>query len=175
MSGHSSRPLTVPTVHIGGTSFDGLMIPLHDAAHAVREAITALRECDPHGRDYYLQGEKAINIAISEHLSRTSRLQSVLEELQSLMEAVHKQTPDRRPVSGPAPSVDPDEDSDLCTDDLGRDGVLRRAEKTNRLCPECSSDDCMARTFEPDDKSADREQCWCPNGHSWWVEGREPA
>lgn len=60
-------------------------------------------------------------------------------------------------------------------DDLGRPGVLHRAEKTNRLCLECESDDCMARTFEPDNKTADREQCWCPNGHTWYVAGREPA
>lgn len=95
---HSSRPPTIPTVHLNGTSYDGLFEPLCEAGGAIRKAITALQECAPHGRDYYLQGEGALAVATSEHLARVSRLQSVLEELQVVMEGIAEKAPERRPV-----------------------------------------------------------------------------
>ena len=82
----SSFPLTVPTVHLNGTSYDGLFVPICDAAGDIRRTIRSLEECAPHGRDYYLQGNSALAVATSEHLSRVARLQSVLDELQAMAE-----------------------------------------------------------------------------------------
>lgn len=80
--------MRIPSVHLNGTSFPGLMDPVRDAGAAVRRAIEALGECAPHGRDYYLQKGDALKEATDEHLARVSRLQSVLSELQELAEGI---------------------------------------------------------------------------------------
>lgn len=87
--------LTVPTIHLNGTSFAGLHGPLARAGEAIGAAIGGLAECAPHGRDYYLQGEGAYPKARDEHLSRVARLQSVLDELKVLARQVQKQASPR--------------------------------------------------------------------------------
>ncbi len=87
--------LTVPTVHLNGTSFAGLYDPMVRAVEEVAGAVAALAECAPHGRDYYLQGEDAYAKAREEHLSRLNRLQSVLDEVKVLARQVKKQREDR--------------------------------------------------------------------------------
>ncbi len=82
--------LTVPSVHLNGTSFAGLHDPLVRAGSDIRAAIEALSECAPHGRDYYVQDDRAFAKSRDEHLSRVSRLQSVLDELKVLARQVQK-------------------------------------------------------------------------------------
>lgn len=87
-AGHSSRPPKIPSVHLNGTSYDGLYSALMFAIGAVRGARAAVEKCEPHGRDYYLQGDSALAVATSEHLSRLSRLETVCAELQAVLEGV---------------------------------------------------------------------------------------
>lgn len=82
--------LTVPSVHMNGTSFAGLYDPLVLAGSDISAAISTLTESAPHGRDYYLQGEGAYAKARDEHLSRVARLQSVLDELKVLARQVQR-------------------------------------------------------------------------------------
>jgi hypothetical protein len=82
--------LTVPSVHLNGTSFAGLHDPLVRAGSDISSAIGSLAECAPHGRDYYIQGENAYAKARDEHLSRIARLQSVLDEIKVLARQVQK-------------------------------------------------------------------------------------
>ncbi len=93
--GMEKPKLTIPTVHLNGTSFAGLYDPVVRAGEEISGAIGTLAECAPHGRDYYLQGEGAYAKARDEHLSRIARLQSVLDELKVLARQVQKQQSQR--------------------------------------------------------------------------------
>jgi hypothetical protein len=82
------RPLMVPTVHLNGTSRDSLLEGYKHAANAVRDAIIALDEAAPHGRDYYPQGKGSIDQAIQEHRERMLKLADVISELEQIAQAI---------------------------------------------------------------------------------------
>lgn len=48
--------MRVPTVHLNGTSKGELLDQAHRAARAVANAITAVMQAAPNGRDFYVQG-----------------------------------------------------------------------------------------------------------------------
>ena len=76
-----------PTIHLNGTSKQALLDQVLDAAHAVQDAIKALENATPNGRDYYPQGADAIKLAIAEHTARVTKLKEVFGELAKL--AIH--------------------------------------------------------------------------------------
>ena len=73
-----------PTIHINGTSGNVLSEQYATAARAVNEAINALGEAAPNGRDYYPQGPGAITEATAEHKARLTKLRTVHAELLEL-------------------------------------------------------------------------------------------
>jgi len=80
--------ITLPTVHLNGSSKQSLLDCYFDAAEALRKALVAVQATAPHGRDYYVQrthdGEHVTHRAIAEHVDRLKRLESVLRELNAL-------------------------------------------------------------------------------------------
>lgn len=80
--------LTVPTVHLNGTSRKELVRALTEAHAAILEAQKKLAETAPHGRDYYVQSAYAITDAIEEHCERMKKLQDVKVELEQIAEAL---------------------------------------------------------------------------------------
>jgi len=76
-----------PTIHINGTGKADLLNGYRQAMAAVRLAIDAVRSTAPHGRDYYVQRDNPIQMAMREHAERLVKLQSVFDELQAL--AIH--------------------------------------------------------------------------------------
>jgi len=80
--------MTIPTIHINGTKREDLLGAIVNAAVKVNEAIAALREASPNGRDYYPQGSSVIYQAISEHSDRVGKLTSVYAELLELHNAI---------------------------------------------------------------------------------------
>lgn len=93
----NTKGLAIPTVHLNGTSADGLLEQLCDACNAIRDAEAALREAAPHGRDYYLQ-EPALNqfqVAQTQHFARLVKLAEVRAELEQIAEAVDEQKEQR--------------------------------------------------------------------------------
>lgn len=84
--------MRTPTIHLNGTSKQALCEQVRDAAHALRDALKMLENAGPHGRDYYPQGPGALDEAIKEHRSRLERIQSVMEELQAIHEAIMRRT-----------------------------------------------------------------------------------
>lgn len=88
--------LEVPTIHLNGTSKKELLQNIDNAFDKLNDAIYALCECAPNGRDYYI-GLKAgvthdrLQQAASEHAKRMSALYLVKSELQYLAEEIHKQ------------------------------------------------------------------------------------
>lgn len=84
--------MMIPTVHLNGTSATGLRQQYLEAYTAVQNAITALSQSAPHGRDYYVQKDPAAYTkAAGEHQDRMTRLLSVQDELLALYRAVDDQ------------------------------------------------------------------------------------
>ena len=75
--------LTLPTVHLNGTSRGVLLESHQDALAAVLRAQDALRQACPNARDY--PTPEAASRAQDEHYSRVGRLQSVKDELQEIL------------------------------------------------------------------------------------------
>ena len=80
--------LTVPTVHLNGTSRDELLRQVQDAGQALWQAIDALAKAAPNARDYYPQGVVAYPAARGEHDRRCQALRKVYHELTQLSEAI---------------------------------------------------------------------------------------
>ena len=80
--------LTLPTVHLNGTSRTDLFNAISVALDALAEARVALQATAPNGRDYYPQGEMAIRQATAEHVARLRMLETVYAELYAVAEHV---------------------------------------------------------------------------------------
>jgi len=85
--------LTLPTVHLNGTSRDGLLEGYIAAMDALRLAMKALQSAAPHGRDYYVQAGDTFCMAQNQHFTRLARLRETLDELNTLAEHVAGVTP----------------------------------------------------------------------------------
>lgn len=80
-----------PTIHLNGTSKDGLRDRLVEAAESVRDAIRAVKQTEPHSRDYYVKIDDGVALyrqATLEHSSRLWRLNEVLRELEDLAQHI---------------------------------------------------------------------------------------
>lgn len=80
--------LSVPTIHMNGTHPDTLLDDICSARDKVREAITALSQCAPNGRDYYQQGIEAFAKARDEHIARLKHLHDICAELGEIAETI---------------------------------------------------------------------------------------
>jgi len=76
--------MTLPTVHLNGTGADDLLADNRAAHNAIRAAYDALRKTAPHGRDYYPQGDEAIQHAVDEYRARLAALHGVMQELDQI-------------------------------------------------------------------------------------------
>jgi hypothetical protein len=76
--------LMKPTVHLNGTSKERLLEDYCDAIDALHNAGKALAKTCPNGRDYYPQGNGAINTAMNEHEERMRKLRVVIRELETI-------------------------------------------------------------------------------------------
>lgn len=85
------KNLTIPTVHLNGTSAEDLIQQYRKAYRATQDALKALAESAPHGRDYYVQSDGAFEKARKEHESRAERLRAVSDELLELALQVQDQ------------------------------------------------------------------------------------
>lgn len=77
-----------PTIHLNGTSRDTLIQQLKKAVNDLRIAIDSVSDAAPNGRDYYPQGDIAINQAIREHTKRMQKLIDVRKELEMIWESI---------------------------------------------------------------------------------------
>jgi hypothetical protein len=80
--------LSIPTVHLNGTSREELSRLYQEAYTAIGEAGRALAKAYPNGRDYYPQGADAINKAMREHEARMRKLKEVQDEIEQIAEAI---------------------------------------------------------------------------------------
>jgi hypothetical protein len=78
--------LTLPTIHLNGSSPDCLFDDYEKAATALYKALDALNKTAPNGRDYYVSGPSALAKAAAEHIDRCRRVRSVITEFQIILE-----------------------------------------------------------------------------------------
>ena len=81
--------VTIPTVHINGTSKKALLEQISKANHALIVAIDALVEMSPNGRDYYLTDN--FKVASAEHRARIAKIFEVKSEIMAIGEAIADQ------------------------------------------------------------------------------------
>ena len=84
-----------PIVHINGTSGDVLAEAYERATNALHDALEALCEACPNGRDYYPLGPDAFGRAQKQHEERVTKLRATLSELAMIRESIADQV-DRR-------------------------------------------------------------------------------
>ncbi len=86
------KKLTLPTIHMNGTSPEDLLDQNIEAGRAAQDLLHALQRAAPNARDYYVIGPEAFTKARNEHRDRAKRVQSVLDELSVIMEHVAEYT-----------------------------------------------------------------------------------
>ena len=79
--------MTLPTIHLNGTSPEDLLEGYRDAMTALRAAQDALAKCFPNARDYYVQSPAAVQSARDEHTARQVAVERVFKEIEAL--AIH--------------------------------------------------------------------------------------
>ena len=87
--------LTKPTVHMNGTGADELIEGFVECYRALGEAMAAIAKHGPHGRDYYPQGDAALNSALREHRERLQQLDTMRADFLALAEHVQDVCPKR--------------------------------------------------------------------------------
>lgn len=85
---NTNTALTFPTVHLNGTSRIDLQEQYHGAYMALQDALVALRQSCPNGRDYYPQGPEAFRKAVAEQESRIERLEAIQTEVKAIYASV---------------------------------------------------------------------------------------
>ena len=85
--------ITLPTLHLNGSSRESLLQEYITAMDALRRAVEALQKTSPNGRDYYTQGPDALPKALKEHSLRLHRLADTIHELNTIAEHVAGVTP----------------------------------------------------------------------------------
>lgn len=83
--------MKIPTIHLNGTSADRLLDDINNAYAKIGEAISALAQTAPNGRDYYPQGNGALEQAQNEHHARISKLVAIKAEVEQIVEGIDAQ------------------------------------------------------------------------------------
>lgn len=88
--------MTLPTIHLNGTSVEALM-EANDAVYdALQSAMNKFAATSPNGRDYYPQGPEAYGKAVAEHEARTRAIYGIIRELGTIGEYLAGEQEKRR-------------------------------------------------------------------------------
>lgn len=80
--------LAIPTIHPNGTPHERLVEQLSNAVHALDDALKAIAEAEPNGRDFYPQGPDAIGHALEQHRQRLRAVHQVRNDYYKLWESI---------------------------------------------------------------------------------------
>jgi 2-phospho-L-lactate guanylyltransferase (CobY/MobA/RfbA family) len=83
--------LATPTVHLNGTGKSDLIEGLIKARHALNEAMKALMDAAPNGRDYYVQTPSTFPLAQEQHAKRVHAIGAIYDELGEIAQAIDAQ------------------------------------------------------------------------------------
>lgn len=92
--------LTLPTIHLNGSSVDSLIEQIETAGHALMAAHGALVLAAPNARDYYVQGPDAFDKAVQEHEARLAKVKAVYKETSAIYEYLQTQQMERQKRHG---------------------------------------------------------------------------
>ena len=84
-----------PTIHLNGTSAKELVELVENTIRALTTALDAMMKAAPNGRDYYVQGEDAFEVARDEHRERIGKLTDVLRDQEGIYLAIVEQAEER--------------------------------------------------------------------------------
>lgn len=79
-----------PALHLNGTGYTTLNREYETAVEALDLAIQKVEAITVHGRDYYPQGDGAINRAVAEHRARLTALGNVKDQLAGIWLQLNK-------------------------------------------------------------------------------------
>lgn len=77
-----------PTVHLNGTSKEELARQYNAAYDALNAAYAVMKLSAPNGRDYYPQGNEALDKAMQEHWDRLRRVTTLQNEFEEIIGAI---------------------------------------------------------------------------------------
>jgi hypothetical protein len=80
--------MQIPTLHINGTSKEGLLNPIREAAILISKARESFTNTCPHNRDYYPQGDNNYAAAREEWRREGIKLNEVYDYLEKLFVAI---------------------------------------------------------------------------------------
>ncbi len=73
--------VTIPTIHLNGSSAEHMLGDYRSARTAIRSAVEAVQQTAPNGRDYYVMLPGAYERALHEHRERLAALKKIDDEL----------------------------------------------------------------------------------------------
>lgn len=77
--------MKAPTIHMNGTAASELANQWILVYHKANDTIDALKQAEPNGRDYYVQGAGAIGEALEDQMSLLRRVQGVADEAERVL------------------------------------------------------------------------------------------
>ena len=77
--------LSIPTVHMNGTSKNELLDQLSSVYEALDNVLDVMRNASPNGRDYYTQEHGSFEKAVTEHRHRALKVYAVRDEVETLI------------------------------------------------------------------------------------------
>lgn len=87
-----TKSLSIPSIHLNGTSGDALCEEIREAHFAIAEAIAKLSQMTVHGRDHYIKADpESFTKARDEHVRRLDMLRQVNEELMEIYQGIRDQ------------------------------------------------------------------------------------
>jgi len=88
---HVQENITIPMVHLNGTSKKELLEQLENAYRAVVDAGRVLARATPHDRDYYVIGDDVGAKARDEHYARMRKLADIERDLEKIAIGIDQQ------------------------------------------------------------------------------------
>jgi len=83
--------MRIPTVHMNGDTKATLVSDNVAAHNAIDNAIDIVAKAAPNGRNFYPQGDGAINEAIAQHFKRIEGLKAVRQEFETIICGIDEQ------------------------------------------------------------------------------------
>jgi hypothetical protein len=84
--------LSIPSIHMNGTSADTLCSEIREAHEALEKATVALSCMTVHGRDHYVKADKeSFSKAQAEHRARFVALEKIKTELMEIYQGIRDQ------------------------------------------------------------------------------------
>ncbi len=83
--------MRIPTIHLNGTGKERLLNAYETALASLEQAYNDLKQAAPNGRDYYVQGNTALDEATIEHMRRLRSVDEAMRDIGEIVEGIREQ------------------------------------------------------------------------------------